>query len=71
MYFKASIKFTWVSSRVHKQYYSRNSIVDPAFSIARMRFPLDGETRFFIIWKIDFYWLRKMTWSRHLFLFYF
>ena len=44
--------------------------VDPAVSIARMRFPLEWRARF-LFWKIDFYWLRKMTWSRHLFLFYF
>ena len=35
-----------------------------------MRFPLDGELDFYL--ENDFYlFIRKMTWSRHLFLFYF
>ena len=42
--------------------------VDPAFRL--MRFPLDGELDFYLK-NYDFYLLRKMTWSRHLFLFYF
>ena len=44
--------------------------MDPAFSMARMRFPLDGETRF-LFEKLIFIDYLKMTWSRHLFLFYF
>ena len=39
--------------------------MDPAFWL--MHFPLDGELDF----ENDFYCLEKMTWSRHLFLFYF
>ena len=31
--------------------------MDPAFSIARMRFPLNDELNFYLNWKIDFYWL--------------
>ena len=41
--------------------------VDPVFRL--MRFPLDGELRFYFE-KFDFIDY-KMTWSRHLFLFYF
>ena len=42
-------------------------IVDPAFRL--MRFPLDGELDFNL--KNDFFIdYLKMTWSRHLFLFY-
>ena len=35
-----------------------------------MRFSLNDEFDF-LFWKIDFIWLWKLTWSRHLFLFYF
>ena len=35
-----------------------------------MRFPLDGELDFYSK-NYDFYFIKKMTWSRHLFLFYF
>ena len=42
-------------------------IVDPAFRL--MRFPLDGELDFYL--KNWFLFIKKMTWSRHLFLFYF
>ena len=47
---------------------NKSHYVDPAFRL--MRFPLDGELDFYLkIWFfIDYL---KMTWSRHLFLFYF
>ena len=47
--------------------------VDPAFSMARMRFPLEWRNSIFIILfeKLIFIDYLKMTWSRHLFLFYF
>ena len=45
-----------------------NVNVDPAFRLNA--FPT-RMTSLIFIWKIDFYWLRKMIWSRHLFLFYF
>ena len=35
-----------------------------------MCFPLEWRVRF-LFFKNDFIWLRKLTWSRHLFLFYF
>ena len=38
--------------------------------MARMRFPLDGELDFYFE-KWFFIYCLKMTWSRHLFLFYF
>ena len=41
----------------------------PHFDLISMRFPLDGELDFYLK-KIDFIY-SKMTWSRHLFLFYF
>ena len=41
--------------------------VDPAFRL--MRSPLNGELYFYF--EKRFNWLKKMTWSRHLFLFYF
>ena len=42
----------------------------PRISIARMRFPLDGELEF-LFEKWFYLFKEKMTWSRHLFLFYF
>ena len=42
--------------------------VDPAFRL--MRSPLDGELDF-LFEKLIFIYCLKMTWSRHLFLFYF
>ena len=54
-----TISFTWIPS---------TNSVDPAFRL--MRFPLDGELDFNL--KNDFFIdYLKMTWSRHLFLFYF
>ena len=45
--------------------------VDPAFRLnARMRFPLEWRARF-LFEKLIFIDYLKMTWSRHLFLFYF
>ena len=41
--------------------------MDPAFRL--MHFPLDGELDFYL--KNWFLFIKKMTWSRHLFLFYF
>ena len=43
----------------------------PRISMARMRFPLDGELDFFYFENLIFIDYLKMTWSRHLFLFYF
>ena len=47
--------------------FSKNITMDPAFRL--MRFPLDGELDFNL--KSDILLIKKMTWSRHLFLFYF
>ena len=50
----------------HKHSVWRNHVVDPAFRL--MRFPLDGELDSYF--ENDFTY-SKMTWSCHLFLFYF
>ena len=49
---------------------AESPICGPRISIARMRFPLDGELEFYFE-KLIFIDYLKMTWSRHLFLFYF
>ena len=46
---KGNIDILYDSYKISYRY------VDPAFSIARMRFPLDGELDFYL--KNDFYWL--------------
>ena len=51
--------------------FKKKLFCGPRISIARMRFPLDGETRFLLFEKLIFIDYLKMTWSRHLFLFYF
>ena len=43
----------------------------PHISTRSMRFPLDGELDFLIFEKLILLFEKKMTWSRHLFLFYF
>ena len=48
----------------------KKKMCGPRISIARMRFPLDGELEFYFE-KLIFIDYLKMTWSRHLFLFYF
>ena len=54
---------TWLKSS--KQTYT---IVDPAFRAQCVSHSMASSI---FIWKIDFYSIKKMTWSRHLFLFYF
>ena len=64
-------KFTPILSNENDKIQTKNSlnmVVDPAFRL--MRFPLDGELDF-LFEKLIFYLIKKMTWSRHLFLFYF
>ena len=46
---------------------NKEKCVDPAFRL--MRFPLEGELDFNL--KIWFLFIKRMTWSHHLFLFYF
>ena len=56
-----SLEFFWKTSTLNRQ------IGDPAFRL--MRLLLDGELNFYL--KNDFNYLRKLTWSHHLFLFYY
>ena len=65
---KGGYALVWDISTMSERGVCPNLGVDPAFRL--MRFPLDGELDFYFE-KLIFIDYLKMTWSRHLFLFYF